>query len=454
MKTTIIQLFLSITLLCIAGVTNAQMRLGGASAPNPSAVLDLNPDEGNNAVRGLALPRVKLVSTTDYAPLAAHVAGMIVYNTATVADVKPGVYYNDGTKWVASGLGSIDISDLGPDFFNNFQIQIVRNFSTELGDTIVSYISNNVSEQLVNNMLAQLTVASKDNTVAVTGSGTNDIDLSVNVKEVADQLSKYISHPMLGDSILEYVFNNLEESKLGPIIENYITSNYTKIITYIINNFPPELNEKILQYITDNVTQELTNNIMKNVKIASSDNSVTVTGSGTSDIDLKVNTNELVNNNTFVTNMGDKLVSNNTFVTNMGDNIAANIDNTSLKDTILNLVKENSTKVKTLEISMNEIIGTQSKTFFGTTATAGSTITIVGIQPQLTGDPVMLGALLKVNALANLNSSATAINWKVAVESDNINSALSCTLEKVIISYICNDDLNGVQSGTYNIAGR
>jgi acid phosphatase class B len=66
----------------------------------------------------------------------------------------------------------------------------------------------------------------------------------------------------------------------------------------------------------------------------------------------------------------------------------------------------------------------------------------------------MLGTLLKVNTLAILNSSATAISWSVAIENDNINSTKSCTLEKVIISYICNDSITGSLLGAYTIVGR
>jgi uncharacterized protein (TIGR02145 family) len=49
---------------------------------------------------GLALPRVALTSTNSYSPLKEHVKGMIVYNTATVGDITPGTYYNDGSKWI------------------------------------------------------------------------------------------------------------------------------------------------------------------------------------------------------------------------------------------------------------------------------------------------------------------------------------------------------------------
>ena len=75
---------------------NVAINTTGASA-NVAAGLDVNyPD------KGLLISRVALTSTTSASPLSAHVAGMMVYNTATIADVLPGLYYNNGTKWVAT----------------------------------------------------------------------------------------------------------------------------------------------------------------------------------------------------------------------------------------------------------------------------------------------------------------------------------------------------------------
>jgi hypothetical protein len=64
--------------------------------PNASAGVDI--DFTSN---GLLIPRLALTSTNSFAPLQAHVAGMIVYNTATTGDVSPGYYFNNGVKWVA-----------------------------------------------------------------------------------------------------------------------------------------------------------------------------------------------------------------------------------------------------------------------------------------------------------------------------------------------------------------
>jgi hypothetical protein len=75
---------------------NAGISASGAVAPNAAAGLDIN-----FTSKGLLIPRVALTSTTSSLPLTAHVAGMIVYNTVTISDVIPGLYYNNGAKWIA-----------------------------------------------------------------------------------------------------------------------------------------------------------------------------------------------------------------------------------------------------------------------------------------------------------------------------------------------------------------
>ena len=67
----------------------------GTVTPNADAKLEILATN-----KGLLMPRVLLVNTINAAPLSTHVAGMILYNTATAGDVTPGCYYNDGVKWV------------------------------------------------------------------------------------------------------------------------------------------------------------------------------------------------------------------------------------------------------------------------------------------------------------------------------------------------------------------
>lgn len=81
--------------ILLSAVASAQVKIGGTDGtPNANAMLDV---EATN--KGMLLPRLALVETTNFAPLSQHVAGMTVYNTATANDVVPGFYYNDGTKW-------------------------------------------------------------------------------------------------------------------------------------------------------------------------------------------------------------------------------------------------------------------------------------------------------------------------------------------------------------------
>lgn len=79
---------------------NAGISPTGAIAPDPSAGLDVN-----FTTKGLLIPRIALTATTSFLPLASHVAGMVVYNTATTGDVLPGFYFNNGTKWVTIPTG-------------------------------------------------------------------------------------------------------------------------------------------------------------------------------------------------------------------------------------------------------------------------------------------------------------------------------------------------------------
>lgn len=95
-----------IALLLLFVVTTVSAQVGvGTRTPNPDAMLEVA-----STNKGILLPRVALTNSTAASPLAAHVAGMAVYNTATAGDVTPGYYYNDGSKWVklATGAGATD----------------------------------------------------------------------------------------------------------------------------------------------------------------------------------------------------------------------------------------------------------------------------------------------------------------------------------------------------------
>ena len=92
-----------LTLALVSGIlVTAQVKIGDNVATlNANSLLEL---EATN--KGVLFPRVALTGTTNFAPLAAHVAGMTVYNTATTSDVTPGMYTNSGSAWVKLGGSS------------------------------------------------------------------------------------------------------------------------------------------------------------------------------------------------------------------------------------------------------------------------------------------------------------------------------------------------------------
>ena len=89
-----------LTVAIFSSPLKAQVTIGSLNPPSNNALLDLKETVGGSSERGMLLPRVPLSSTTSFAPMISHEAGLYVYNTATVNDVKPGIYYNNGTKWI------------------------------------------------------------------------------------------------------------------------------------------------------------------------------------------------------------------------------------------------------------------------------------------------------------------------------------------------------------------
>lgn len=88
-------------LLFALGVNNVytQNNVGiGTNTPNASSVLDVT-----STNKGLLIPRLALIQTTNPSPVTAPATSLLVYNSATVNDVVPGFYYWNGTMWVTVG---------------------------------------------------------------------------------------------------------------------------------------------------------------------------------------------------------------------------------------------------------------------------------------------------------------------------------------------------------------
>lgn len=72
----------------------------GAALPSTSANLDVTATDINGNKRGLLIPRLELLNTTDATTInSGNVNSLLVYNTVTQADVTPGFYYWYVNKW-------------------------------------------------------------------------------------------------------------------------------------------------------------------------------------------------------------------------------------------------------------------------------------------------------------------------------------------------------------------
>jgi hypothetical protein len=127
---------LLLVVFCFTGLAvTAQVKVGNnATFVNPNAVFEL---ESTN--KGFLLPRLALSSTTSPAPLNSFTAGILVYDTATVNDITPGLYYCDGTKWIKVNSGGNSGSGPATDSAWN----LTGNSGTLPGTNFVGTLDNN-----------------------------------------------------------------------------------------------------------------------------------------------------------------------------------------------------------------------------------------------------------------------------------------------------------------------
>lgn len=99
-------------LFCLDAFGQAASISNNASAPNPSAMLDITSGTSNNL--GILIPRVTYVQRTgNFSPLPAAAQGLLVYQTDALG-LGEGLYYNTSTtttpNWVKAGSSGWDVS--------------------------------------------------------------------------------------------------------------------------------------------------------------------------------------------------------------------------------------------------------------------------------------------------------------------------------------------------------
>jgi len=108
-----------------------------------------------------------------------------------------------------------------------------------------------------------------------------------------------------------------------------------------------------------------------------------------------------------------------------------------------------SVKQATIAVE-NGTFDTKNLVFYGTTKATTSALKVVSIEP-IFSNLAMRRNFLNVEATAQV--AGNAADWTVSIENHNIASANKCTLQSVIISYICDAELTGASQGVSEIAG-
>jgi len=223
--------------ICAFNFLRAQVKIGAPGDPDLNAVLELT------GPKGLLLPRVSLAGTTDPSPLSAHTAGMVVYNTSTAGDIKPGYYYNDGVKWLRitnagetwslngnSGtnpasdfIGTSDSMDFKIRTANLDRIRIAGAGWIEIG---ASSLPNRV----------QLKIGG-----TITGDSSAAIGLDPTINATADNQTLYSfrNNPRFGTSFLPaQVFGSATQFDYNGGAQNSLGANYNLVRTTGANSYP------------------------------------------------------------------------------------------------------------------------------------------------------------------------------------------------------------------------
>jgi hypothetical protein len=161
-----------IAVLVFSLSASAQVKIGdNVTSLNSSSLLELE-----STTKGILFPRVALTSTTSYSPLSAHVAGMTIYNTAAAGDVTPGMYTNDGAKWVKLGATTSTTA-------LNITAEQTGNYTVLATDDIILLNVNTAGITMV----LPTTGVPIGKKFYVTNKGVNGIDVSPLPREAANQ---------------------------------------------------------------------------------------------------------------------------------------------------------------------------------------------------------------------------------------------------------------------------
>ena len=275
-------LVLGLTLSIFSAVAQQKMKDGTvvqSNLPNKDAILEL---ESNN--KGLLFSKVMLKDSKNPAPLSAHAAGMMVYNTQKIADVVPGIYYNDGTQWILARQGQASGITYNPvtytitytDPATNLPVNIDLKDVVKKNETVTSLVKQE------NGTYLYISESGKTTTINVPADVVNNFQSIVNdnsVRTILESIFKNTGGNVFYDGAnFTYVDNNGVKQTIN--IAQIVKANET-VTTLIDNkngtytytaedgkttliNVPADVVNNFQTIANDNTVRTIIENIVKN----------------------------------------------------------------------------------------------------------------------------------------------------------------------------------------------
>ena len=188
---------LSVILILCSYAAYSQVGIG-TPMPNASSQLEIVAND-----KGLLIPRISLTGSTDTTTIATgNVNSLLVFNIATISDIKPGYYYWYDNKWNRVVISNEITISPGTVVYNptNQQFSYVDNTGTTQVIDITSIIK------------ASETLTTLTNNGAGSYTYKNEIGTDVNIDIVGDVItnaSSIFNDPAV-TNILEQISNNTE----------------------------------------------------------------------------------------------------------------------------------------------------------------------------------------------------------------------------------------------------
>ncbi|WKL49475.1 hypothetical protein Q1W71_06710 [Flavobacterium pectinovorum] len=188
---------LSVILILCSYTAYSQVGIG-TPMPNASSQLEIVAND-----KGLLIPRISLTGSTDTTTIVTgNVNSLLVFNTATISDIKPGYYYWYDNKWNRVVISNEITISPGTVVYNptNQQFSYVDNTGTTQVIDITSIIK------------ASETLTTLTNNGAGSYTYKNEIGTDVNIDVVGDVItnaSSIFNDPAV-TNILEQISNNTE----------------------------------------------------------------------------------------------------------------------------------------------------------------------------------------------------------------------------------------------------